>query len=319
MQDPIKIRIVFMGTSGFAATILEKIIDSKHNIVSVYTRPDKKTGRNQSLQKSAVKISAEKNGLKIYEPEKFDTETIKKLQEQKPDLLVVAAYGKILAKEVLDIPGFGALNVHASLLPKFRGPSPIQNAILEGETETGTTIMLMNEGIDTGDILSQKKISIGPDETTPELTQRLSELSSDLLVETIPLWVERKIKPQKQDDQKATHCQLIERSDGKIIWSKEAFSIYNRYRAFFPWPGIFTFWEKDGFNLRLKLTKISLDTKNAPNQKKIGEVFQDDGKIAVQTSNGTVILEEVQLEGKSKSRIENFINGYPDFIGSALK
>lgn len=319
MKDPIKLRTIFMGTSSFAEKILGALIENKYNIISVYTRADKKIEREQMLQKSVIKTLAEKNKLKVFEPEKFDEKTIAELKNQKPDIIVVAAYGKILPAAVLKIPGFGFLNVHASFLPKFRGPSPVQNAILEGMPETGTTIMLMDEGIDTGDVLDQKKIKIDPNETYQNLLEEIAVVSSKLLLETIPRWIERKIIPQKQDGSRASYCQLIERQDGKIIWVESALSIYNRFRAFYPWPGIFTYWEKNGYNLRLKIHQLSLAEKNSETVFRTGEVFELDGKIAVQTGKGAISLEEIQIEGKSKTSIADFINGHPEFIGSVLK
>lgn len=321
MKNAIKLRTIFMGTSAFAETILNSLIQAEYNVVSVYTQPDKKAGSDKQVQKTPVKITAEKNNIPVFEPDKLDENVIQKIREQKPDLIVVAAYGKILPNAILEIPGFGAINVHASLLPKYRGPSPIQNALLSGETETGTTIMLMGEGIDTGDILSQRKTQINKDETAFELSKKLSQLSSDLLLETIPLWVERKIKPQKQDDSQASLCQLIERADGKIFWAEEAESIYNKFRAFYPWPGIFTFWQRTNENYpkRIKLNKISFSKTNPPTSHHIGEVFQIAEKVAVQTVSGIIVLEEIQMEGKPNMKIEEFLNGYPDFIGSILR
>lgn len=320
MKDPIKLRTIFMGTSDFAAVILEDLLDKKYDVVSVYTQKDKKIGRQQELHKSAVKMVAENSKLTVYEPASFNSETVRQLKDQKPDLIIVAAYGKILPKEILDIPGFGAINVHPSLLPKFRGPSPIQNALLDGEKETGATIILMDEKVDAGDILAQRKTAVGEQETYPELLSRLAELSSDLLLETLPLWIDRQIKPTPQDESQATLCQLIERADGQIIWADNAAAIYNRYRAFLTWPGIFTFWEKDGLNLRLKLLRISLDYQIADSANvALGQVFRSGERVAVQTADGAIVLEEVQLEGKNSLKMEEFLRGYPDFIGSTLK
>lgn len=318
-KKSIKLRVVFMGTSFFAERILTALLAAEYNIISVYTQADKKVGREQKLQKSAVKITAEKNKISVFSPVKFEETEINKLAGQKPDLIIVAAYGKILPKAVLNLPGFGAINIHASLLPDYRGPSPIQNAILDGEKETGTTIMLMNEGIDTGDILNQEKINIAPDETSAELTEKLADLSSKLLLETVPLWVKRKIEPKPQDNSKATLCQLIERSDGKVFWANSAAVIYNQYRAFFSWPGVFTFWERNNFNTRVKLNKIALAEKNISEKHRIGEVFKMENEIAVQAENGAIILKEIQPEGKNNMKIADFINGNPDFIGSVLK
>jgi methionyl-tRNA formyltransferase len=319
MATPIKLKTVFMGTSSFAATILSSLIENKFNIISVYTRPDARIGRDQMIEKSAVKLVAEKAGINVFEPLKFGEDEIGKLKKQEPDLIIVAAYGKILPRQALDIPGFGAINVHASLLPKFRGPSPVQNAILEGENETGTTIMLMNEGIDTGDILAQRKISISPKEKYPELLKKMSRESAQLLLETLTPWAKRKLKPVAQENSEASYCQMIERQDGRIIWSDESISIYNRWRAFYVWPGIFTYWEKNGYNLRLILHEIRLCENETKSDVVRGQVFESSGKICVRTGQGSIILEEVQLEGKSKVSITDFINGYPNFVGSVLK
>ncbi|MDQ1284021.1 MAG: Methionyl-tRNA formyltransferase [Patescibacteria group bacterium] len=308
-----------MGTSGFAAKIFEALLSANYNVISAYTRPDKKAGRKQEIQKTDVKKAAEEKNIPVYEPEKLDESVIAEIRAQKPDIIIVAAYGKILPKEILTIPGFGCINVHTSLLPKYRGPSPIQNAILRGEVETGSTIMLMDEGVDTGSILSQRKTAIDPDETCADLSRRLSELSASLLLETIPLWVERKITPETQNDAEATLCELIEKNDGKIIWTDSAKDIYNRYRAFSSWPGVFTYFESGKLNLRLKLNKISF-AKDIPEEKHhLGEVVQIGEKIGIQAEEGVIILEEVQLEGKSNMNIADFINGCPEFIGSILK
>ncbi|MFZ5982121.1 MAG: methionyl-tRNA formyltransferase [Patescibacteria group bacterium] len=319
-NDPIKLRTIFMGTSSFSRIILEGLIKANYNIISVYTQPDKKTGREQEISESSVKLFAEKNHLAVKQIECFDQDSILDLQNQKPDLIIVVAYGKILPQEVLAIPGFGALNIHASLLPKFRGPSPIQNAILSGEKEIGTTIMLMDKGIDSGDIIAQDKLRIEPEELLPEIMDKLAFLSSELLLKTLPLWIDRKITPKKQDPSQATFCQLIERSDGRIFWNEEARSIFNRFRAFHPWPGIFTFWEDESGTLRrIKLNKIGLSENEAPSDIHVGQVFQDQGDISVKTSRGTILLKTVQIEGKKPSEISEFLNGYGKFLGSVLK
>jgi len=309
-----------MGTSSFADVILNALIEEKCNIIGVFTQPDKKTGRTQIFQKNIVKITAEKNDLNIFQPEKFDDAAILELKNLEPDLIIVAAYGKILPQKVLEIPKYKCLNVHASLLPKYRGPSPVQNVILNGEKETGITIILMNENVDTGDILSSKKTFLSSDETYPELLGRMASISSSLLLETIPNWIEGKIIPEKQDNSKATFCQLIEKNDGHILWSDSAQLIFDRYRSFYMWPGIFSYWEKNGLNTRIKLNKISIFKKNSDNSRHLGEVFAlKNREIGVATAQGIIILKEVQLEGKSNSKIKDFINGYPNFMGSILK
>lgn len=308
-----KIKIVFFGTSEFSEIILDSLIKADYDIAGVFTRPDQKIGRKQELQKTSVRILAEKNNLPVFVPEKLDDAAVKELKKISPDLIITAAYGKIIPQKVLDIPKFGALNVHPSLLPKFRGPSPIQNVLLAGEKETGTTIMLMDAGMDSGDILSQKKIAIESEEKLPELSQKLARLSAKLLSETLPLWLEEKIKPQKQTESAATFCQLISRQEGKINWHEEAQKIYNKYRAFYPWPGVFTIWN----GKRIKLNKIKL-ANHAEIKKQTGEVFLLDNGLAIQTGQGTIILEELQMEGKSNLNAGAFLNGYKNFIGSIL-
>ncbi|MFZ3032162.1 MAG: methionyl-tRNA formyltransferase [Candidatus Moraniibacteriota bacterium] len=317
-QTP-KVRVVFMGTPILSATLLEALIVQGYNIVGVVTKPDRPIGRKQTVEESPVKETALKHNLPILQPEKIDAATLLEIQNWKPDVVVVAAYGKILPERLLSLPGFGCVNFHTSLLPKWRGASPIQNAILSGATETGVTIMLMDKGMDTGDILTQKTVPIDPDDTTPTLTDKLLVAGQALLLETLPLWIERHITPTKQDNEKATLCQLIERSDGHIMWSDDAESIYNRYRALYPWPGVFTYWKKSDNLLRLKLLTLSYQKENIQPTKPLGAVFEIDGKIGIQTSVGVIFPETVQLEGKTPVSIKEFLLGNEGFIGSFLE
>lgn len=318
-KNHIKIRTVFMGTSPLAETVLEKLIEEKYNIVGVYTKQDKKIGREQELIATPVKKLALKNSLSVFEPKRFDEETVKELSQLKPDLIVVAAYGKILPPSVLSLPGFGCINVHASLLPKFRGPSPIQNALLLGEKETGITIMLMDENVDTGEILTQEKIKVGANDTFEVLHDKLATQGAELLAKTLPLWIGRKIEPITQDNEKATLCQLIERNDGHIIWEDEARNIYNKYRALHHWPGIFTFWRNEEILLRLKLLEISINEKISPTENHPGKVFKSENNVCIATLKGAIVIKEIQLEGKKAAKIEDFVNGYPKFIGTVLQ
>lgn len=318
-KNPKEIPIVFMGTSQFASTALGTLLEEKYNIVAVYTQPGKKAGRDQEISKSPVRIMAEEKDIPVFEPEKFEENSLAELSKINPELIIVAAYGKILPKAVLDMPRSGCLNIHGSILPKFRGPSPIQNALLDGETETGVTLILMDEGIDTGNILAQDKLAIGPNETFPELSERLAKISSNLIEETIPRWINQEITLEPQDNSEATLCQLIEREDGRIVWADEANSIYNRYRAFFTWPGIYAFWEKEGKPIRLKLKKIGILRTTPETSRHLGEVFEIGDKIGVMTTSGVITLEEVQMEGKKTVSMREFLNGYPNFLGAILK
>ncbi len=304
-----------MGTSALAGVILKSLIKEKYNIVSVFTQPDR-----DKKKESAVKKIAEAHKININQPEKLDETVISLVKNLKPDLIIVAAYGKILPKKIIETPGLGSLNVHASLLPKFRGPSPIQNALLAGEEKTGVTIMLMDEGIDTGDILAQEEIKISPEDNLKTLSKKISTLGAKLLIESISRWIERKLKRIKQDDFKATVCQLIERNDGRIFWNEKAENIYNKFRAFYPWPGIFSFWEKDNFLKRIKFCEIKLK-KNDSHERaySYGKVFKSGEAIGIQAPGGIIVAEIIQMEGKKPLPAKDFIIGHPDFIGSVLK
>jgi methionyl-tRNA formyltransferase len=315
----IKLRMVFMGTSELSGVILSALIKKEYNLIGVFTKPDAKIGRKQEEMSPLVKKLAEENKIPVFQPARFNEEAAEELRKIKPDLVIVAAYGKIIPKTALNIPGFGFINVHVSLLPKYRGPSPIQNAILAGEKETGVTIMLMDEGIDTGDILAQKTAPISPDDNNSTLTEKLSHIGAAFLLEIIPLWVERKILPQKQNDSLATFCQLIEREDGRIYWSDDAEDIYNRYRALTPWPGIFSFWKNNSELIRLKFISIKLQKTNPLEKHAEGEIFELGDDIGVQTANGIIIIKEIQKEGKKTVSAKEFINGYPTLIGSILQ
>jgi len=315
-----KIRVVFMGTPAFAETILKSLIEKEYNIVAVFAQPDRPVGRKQELSVSPAKSLAESRHIRVEQPERFDIAAIATMKELRPDLIVVAAYGKILPKEILDIPGFGCVNVHASILPRWRGSSPVQNALMAGDTETGVSIMLMDKGMDTGGILSQQVLAIDHGDTSETLLEKLGSLGAALLVETLPLWIRKKVEPKEQDDAFATVCQLIEREDGRIFWNETAEVLWDRYRGLSPWPGIFSFWKRaDGEFIRIKLAKIAVQKTDPTVEKKLGEVFESGEHIAVQTGKGVVLLEEIQPSGKEAMPARDFANGHPDFIGGILE
>lgn len=308
-----------MGNGTFAGTILTSLLREKYDVVAVFTKPDKTIHKNSGPKENLVKEISEANNISAYQPEKLNDQVISQIKKINPDLIVIVAYGKIIPREIIDIPRFGCVNVHPSLLPKFRGPSPIQNALLAGEKETGTTIMLINEKMDEGDILAQEKMAIDPDDTYPTLSQKLASLSAYLLLKTLPLWIQNKITPLPQDHSKATLCQLIEREDGLIVWEEYAEKIYDRYRALFSWPGIFSFWKNGNDTVRIKLLKIGFEKNDHYSRKRAGEVFRLNDEIVVQAMKGVIILKDVQLEGKKPATIKDFLNGYPNFIGSMLQ
>lgn len=283
-------KFIFMGTPKFGAIILEGLCKANFKPVLVVTALDKPIGRKQILMPPAVKVIAQNYSISIIQPEKILDSCLAgrqarlKILDSKPDLIVVAAYGQILPEEILKIPKYGCLNVHPSLLPKYRGPSPIQQAILRGDKETGVTIILMDEQIDHGPILAQKKTIIGNNETSQQLHDRLATLGAELLIDVIPDWIDGKIKLQPQEEKRATYTKILERETGLIDWKKPAKVIDCQIRALTPWPGTYTIYK----NQRLKILKATL-------------------------KKDKLIIEEVQLEGKKPMSLENFLKGHRDF------
>lgn len=314
-----QVRVVFMGTPALSQTLLEALIGEHYNVVGVVTRPDKPVGRDQSIQASPVKATALKHQIPVLQPARLDAAAVKDIQAWKPDVILVAAYGRILPQTLLDIPGFGCVNVHLSLLPRWRGASPVQNALMAGDTETGVTLMLLDAGMDTGDILAQRVCPIDPHERADALLEKLTQMGQTLLLETLPLWVKRRLSPTPQPTQGVTLCQLIEREDGRIVWDASAQEIYNRFRGLYPWPGVFTFWKRGEDDIvRLKLTEVAFQKLTPEGERPVGQVFEIGDRIGVQTGEGVIFLETLQLEGKTVVPVRNFLQGNPQFIGTTL-
>ncbi len=305
-------RIVFMGSPEFALPTLQVLIE-RYDVVGVYTQPDRPAGRGQSLTPPPVKRFAQARGLPIFQPRTLRDPTVQaQLAGLKPDAILVAAYGLLLPKSVLDLPPHGCLNVHASLLPKYRGAAPIPAAILNGESETGITLMRLDEGLDTGPTLAQARLPIAPDDTTGSLTTRLAELGARLVAETLPRWLAGEITPQLQDENQATFAPRLNKPDGRLDWSRPAIELDRRVRAFSPWPGTFTTWK--GKLLRVLSVQITEHT----SQGAAGAVVQDGQDIGVVTGDGLLRLVVVQLEGKRAMSAADFVRGQPSFIGSVL-
>lgn len=322
-----KLKIIFLGTPEFGAIILEKLAEINFKPILVITAPDKPVGRKQILTPPPVKVIAQKYKIPILQPDKI-LDSKFKIQDSKPDLIVVAAYGQILPKEILDIPKRGSLNVHPSLLPKYRGASPIQYAILNGDKKTGVTIMLMEEKMDRGPILNQRTLEIEKDETSTTLHRKLANLGAGLLMETISKWMQGMIKPRPQDDAQATYTKILTREDGKINWKKTAKDLEQEIRAFDYWPGSFTFWEKrDGTMVRIKILKARVLESKGGITYSIGKTLVvPQNKIGVQCRKGFLggggdflVIEKLQIEGKKEIGSEEFLRGYPDFIGTIFK
>lgn len=306
-------RIVFMGTPAFAVPSLEKLAES-YDIVAVVTQPDRPAGRKRRLTAPPAKEAALAGGLPVWQPPTLRTpEAVARLRALAPDIIVVVAFGQILRADVLEVPPHGCLNVHGSLLPRYRGAAPVPAAILAGETKTGVTLMQMDEGMDTGPIIAQATCSIAPDDTTATLSERLALLGADLLVETLPPWLAGKIVPQLQDNSQATYCGLIAKADGRLAWQLPAEELARRVRAYFPWPTAFTSWQ--GKPLKV-LRAVPLPDWRGEGQP--GQVVALDDGVGVVTKKGALRLLEVQLAGKRAMTIEDFLRGQRGFVGSVL-
>ncbi|MEZ4180506.1 MAG: methionyl-tRNA formyltransferase [Candidatus Doudnabacteria bacterium] len=309
-------KIAFFGTSQIGLPILTRLTQ-EHEVVCVITSPDAKIGRKQIFTPSPISLLATQLSIPQLKPQtiKKNPEIQEQLQNLNADIFVVVSYGKIIPEQIINIPKYKTLNVHFSLLPKYRGASPVQYALLNGESTTGTTIFVLDKGMDTGPILSQAQLQINPDETNPELQQRLSILSTDLLLTTLQKYCSGELLPTDQDNDQATSTKLISKEDGLIDWGQSADQIYNQFRALQPWPGIYTVWN----NKTLKLLKIELVNANT-NSLPPGQVDpQDPTVIHCGNQHSAIRLVEVQLEGKTAIKIKDFINGYPQFKEAKLK
>lgn len=315
--------IVFMGTSEFSVRILLALTGSQYNIKMVYTRQDSTGGRGRKTLISPVKKAALENSLPVRQPASLKLkEEQSYLQDLKPDIVIVAAYGLILPVEVLSLPPFGCINVHPSLLPGRRGPSPIPAAILAGDFETGVSIMLMDEGVDTGPVLKQRSISVEAEDTTETLARKLAELGASLLLDVLPGWFEGKIKPVSQDNRLATYSKVIRKEEGEIAWqSSTAVEIWLKVRAFNPWPGCYSRWKGKLLKI-LKAKAMRFTPAIAVEPGKVLEIAPvgSPGKkaIAVGTREGVLELEVVQYEGGRAMAAEEFARGRRDFVGSVL-
>jgi methionyl-tRNA formyltransferase len=322
------LRIVYMGTPHFAVPALLALIEHAtpgallpdgYEIASVITRVDKPVGRGRGIVFSPVKQAALEHNSPVWQPGSLKkAENSAKLAELHADLYIVAAFGQILPQAVLDQPRYGTLNIHASLLPKYRGVSPISEAILQGGQETGVTIMLLDAGIDTGPMLVQRSIPIDKEDTTGSLTAKLAELGAKTLLETLPLWINGEITPQPQDAALSSYTHMLRKEDGAIAWREPATLLARKVRAYTPWPGAYTHW-------RGKLLKIiaAEASDQAPDEATTpGAVYtlQEQGQkmLAVATGGGTLIIRQLQIEGKRAMSADEFLRGYGQIVGEIL-
>ena len=312
-------RLAFFGTPDYAVPVLEAMLASDHQVVGVYTRPDRRAGRGRHMAPPPVKLCAEERGLPLFQPSSLGRrEAVDDLKALAPDAIVVAAYGRILPLSVLGIPANGILNIHPSLLPKYRGPSPVATAILDGESRAGVTLMLLDEGMDTGDILAQRETGVLPEETGGELTVRLFRLGAELLRDTLPGWLAGSVPPVPQDDAQATITRLMVKKDGQLDWSLPAAELERRVRAFDPWPGCYTRWEG---KLVKVLKAVVMDGEAAEgglSGRVVSQGSDADVSTAVVTGQGLLGLKRVQLEGGRPQDLQEFIRGHHGFGGSVL-
>ena len=307
-------RIVFFGTPPFAIPTLKSLLQGPDELVAVVTQPDREKGRGRKVIPSPVKELALQHGMPPLQPGKVKEEAFQeKLRALQPELIVVVAYGQILPKSILKIPQYGAVNIHASLLPQYRGAAPIVWAILKGEKVTGVTTMFMEEGMDTGDILLQREIPIEDDDTAETLQRRLALVGSQLFMETLEKMKAGKIHPIPQDPSKVTYAPPLKKEDGRIDWRKEAKEIDLQVRAFDPWPGAFT--ELDGRLLKVYRGEVR---KGRPAGKAGTVVWVGSDFIEVVTGNDSFLIKEVQLEGKRRMSVREFLAGHPINVGTVF-
>jgi methionyl-tRNA formyltransferase len=303
-----------MGTPEFAAIPLDLLMQNHTDVSAVFTQPDKVAGRGRSVIASAVKSMALKWGLPVYQPLNFKSSEEKdRLTALKPDVIVVAAYGQILPGTVLESPRFGCLNIHPSLLPLYRGVSPIPAAILNGDEFTGVSIMKLDAGVDTGPVIVRAQVAVTDWDTTGLLTEKLSRIGGQLLLEILPRWVNEKIIPQTQDNSRATYTRIIEKGAGEINWTLPAIELWRQVRAYHPWPGSYTNWQ--GKQLKI-IEAVALEGQsNTP-----GRVVQLNGAPAfgVETGFGILGVVRIQMEGKRIMTADEFLRGQRQLIGAVL-
>ena len=315
MTETRPIRCVFLGTPAFAVPTLRALAGRGISPVAVYTQPDQPAGRGRRPRGSSVKDAAEELGLAVVQPISLRApEETERLRSFEPTVLVLAAFGQILPARFLDVPPRGGLNVHPSLLPAYRGPSPVATAILDGVESTGVSIFAMDAGMDSGPVITRRRIPIEVGETTTMLTERLAEHGAALLMETLEPWVDGLIKAGIQDPSSATKTQLLSRTDGTLDFSEPAEILARKVRAFDPWPGTATTLGGQKFNIRSAHPADSRDQAGTP-----GEVVFESGSIGVVSGNGTVLgLDQVQLAGKRPVSAAAFARGRRDFVGTQL-
>ena len=312
-MQPQELRTVFMGTPDFALQTLQGLIDAGCKMVGVYTQPDRPKGRGKQLAAPPVKELAQKYDIPVYQPLKLrQPEAVAELEALAPDLIVVVAYGQILPKSVLEIPAHGCINVHASLLPKYRGAAPINKAIIDGETETGITTMYMDVGLDTGDMLVKKTLSIGPEETAGELHDRLASLGRETMEETLRQLCAGTLQQEVQDDEQSTYASMMKKEDGRIDWNRSAQEIHNHVRGLDPWPGAYT-------TINGELLKLAETSPEAAEGLPGNVIAADKNGVCVACGSGSLRIQQLQLAGRKRLAAADFLRGCPLEAGAMME
>jgi methionyl-tRNA formyltransferase len=313
-----KLKIIFAGTPDFAVPTLAALLkDADFEIAAVITQEDKPVGRKQIMTPPPVKVLALQNNIPVWQPKKLK-DIAENISAFKPDFIIVIAYGKLLSESVLTIPKYGCVNIHASLLPRWRGAAVIQAPILAGDTETGVTIMKMDKGLDTGPIIAQMRINLLKSETAETLHDELAKLGAQMLPETLKAYAAGQMELRSQNDELATFAPELKKEDGKIDWTKPAVEIERKVRAFTPWPG--TYGQLQITNDKLQIVKI-IEVENGIleiNKFKIGEIFLHDKNLAVQCGDGALVIKRLQMEGGKPLSADEFLRGHADFVGTIL-
>ena len=309
-------RVVFMGTPAYATAVLSALLDVPHDVVGVYTRPDRPAGRGKRPAASPVKCFAQERGLPVRQPASLRSrQAQQELASLSPDVIVVAACGFFLPPRTLDLPPFGCLNLHPSLLPRYRGPSPVASAILNGDAVTGVAIIKLDEGMDTGPIVAHRETRVRPRENALELTTRLFQMGASLLIEIMPGWAQGRIRARPQEHSQATITRLLSRADGSIDWRFDAARIARQVLAYQPWPGSFTSWR----GRVLKVIEAAAVDAEAATPSPPGMVMAlPDGGVGIATGEGVLAVGRLQLEGRRAVGAREFMNGHPEFLGSTV-
>ena len=306
-------RILFMGTPDFAVPCLTSLLDAGHTVVGAVSQPDQPKGRGHKLQPPPVKAAAVERGISVYQPATLkDGSFLEILEETTPELIVVVAYGKILPKYILDYPKYGCVNVHASLLPKYRGAAPIQWSVINGEKTTGVTTMYMAEGLDTGDMILKAETDIGDAETYGELHDRLSRMGAELLIKTVEEMEKGTAEPEKQNDEESCYAPMLNKETGHIDWSKTGAEILNLIRGTNPWPMSFSLYD----GVPMKIVSASLAEKKG----KPGEILSaDKAGICIACGDGSILAKEIQMQGSKRMDVASYLNGHEIRVGTILE